>query len=722
MPFLRPLFLLLMLLGSMASLQSQKLVAYYPFNNSLSDFSGNHNDGFMKGGFKPAPDRFGNACGAVFFNGKDAYIEVPSSASLKSPKTKLTVTCWFKLDSMADPKNYKWLTLVCKGTNTEETYNIPQYRVQLFQSNVQGTVSLNTDFTEYDTNFVQNCIPYGVWNFVALVYDGSTVSTYFNNKKTWEHKYSKQLFANDEPLHIGRDIPGNNEYFKGAMDELRIFNDALTPDELNTLFLDKNNGPTIDSLLLECPADVNVPTDPGECYAIVHYNKMPIDPGCGGITIKKTGGLPSGSRFPVGTSVIQFEIRNKNGEVKKCEMRINVSDKEAPSFKCKKDTTIVVTDASTKGVKYNYILPAATDNCSGVRAKQLEGLSSGSVFPAGDTHMKWSFSDEAGNTAECSYTITVIDSGKPAEVVSTSKADCPKDINKGNDAGQCGAVVSYTVPGDASYRVIEGFRSGSLFPVGSTYNKIQFRNGNDEVQTCDFTVHITDKEAPVIHCYKDTIIYSEKDALDAVFVYETPEVTDNCEVDSVQRIGGLGSGENFPLGNTNITFRAVDVNGNSSTCGFRVTVLDTSYIHARSKEKAVKKPYMADKVVFKKDLKFDGCVLSLKLFDDNEEDNDTVSIYFNGEEIVKREMIKLKSHGAIIRTVNLVPGQSNEFVVKAWNTGRISPNTIKVEFYEGVYSTNPLHLRRQKPVKVMVLNSKPGVAAGLYFWCRSITK
>jgi hypothetical protein len=69
------------------------LVAYYRFNGSANDESGNGNHGTVFGAL-PCTDRKGRANSAYCFDGEDDFIRVPSSASLKPPATALSVAAW----------------------------------------------------------------------------------------------------------------------------------------------------------------------------------------------------------------------------------------------------------------------------------------------------------------------------------------------------------------------------------------------------------------------------------------------------------------------------------------------------------------------------------------------------------------------------------------------------------------------------------------------------
>ena len=118
-------------------------------------------------------------------------------------------------------------------------------------------------------------------------------------------------------------------------------------------------------------------------------------------------------------------------------------------------------------------------------------------------------------------------------------------------------------------------------------------------------------------------------------------------------------------------------------------------------------------------MQFGTCAITIVAYDNADQDADTVSIFFNGDEIVHREMLHLRENGPIVQALNLRPGQKNSFIVKAWNVGRPgTPNTLKLDFYEGdVSRTDDKKLRRRDPLRSHVLHSRPGLSASLDFFC-----
>jgi len=161
MGIIRVLLLYIFILIEIHTL-AQNPIANYKFDNEASDVSGYNNNGKIFGGVSATEDRFGNPCGALNYNGVDGYIEVPSSPSLENVTNQFSASCWFKIHK--NPSiNLNWLTLFCKAINNVEAPDNPQYRVQILQSLQQSTISINSDFTEMDNNFISHLFEYDKW-------------------------------------------------------------------------------------------------------------------------------------------------------------------------------------------------------------------------------------------------------------------------------------------------------------------------------------------------------------------------------------------------------------------------------------------------------------------------------------------------------------------------------------------------------------------------------
>jgi|GEM_PF-5236721 len=205
------------------------------FNGSADDTSTHMNHGSEMGSVAYTEDRFGNKCGALQLNGQDSYIEVPATQSLNGIISQFTITVWFK--SNLAPKDFQWFTIACKGDDTSESTNSPQWRLQ----GTSKTISINTECTE----FISQPVQAGKWYHYAVSWDGSKLHTYLNGVETGQFAYAGTLVSNNSPVLIGRDIPGNEEYFKGEIDELHIFDINLSDKEVASLYQDTSEKTSI---------------------------------------------------------------------------------------------------------------------------------------------------------------------------------------------------------------------------------------------------------------------------------------------------------------------------------------------------------------------------------------------------------------------------------------------------------------------------------------------
>ena len=566
---------------------AQKMIAHYQFNNNVLDISGNKNDGVIMGGVAATADRFGNPCGAYQFNGIDGYIEVPNSISLQSPSQTFSATCWFKIQNVPKNNGLNWLTLLCKGDQSSESPTNPQYRVQTFQSASQSTISINTDFTEYDNDYFRHLFELGKWNFYALVYDGQAVRCYLNTMKIWEFTYNLPLHRNNDPLHIGRDAPGALEFFCGALDDLRIYNTPLSEKEITKLYNEVSTIVNKDEFTLTCTSNIIAYTEQNQCYSIVNYPDPSLIMNCGTASLTQTAGFASGSQFPIGVSIVSYSAESSTGFKKSCSFKITVIDQEPPIIICKSDTVIFVPDPGPDKALYNYDPPYSFDECSPTTIKLMKGLPSGSAFPIGTTQLLFHATDKANNSAECSVQVTVKKSPKvpKKEGVEIKKETpntkndtikCPPDITKNNDSHKCGAIINYSInQGKEEIKLISGQESGTFFPVGTTINKYAIGKTNKE---CTFQVMVVDNERPELICPNDIIIYTSAGAKTTKVDYAAPIAHDNCGIDSILQIGGRKSGDFFPIGTTQNIFKATDFFGNYASCSFNIIIVDTASI------------------------------------------------------------------------------------------------------------------------------------------------
>jgi hypothetical protein len=314
---------------------------------------------------------------------------------------------------------------------------------------------------------------------------------------------------------------------------------------------------------LTCPQNITQGTDAGKCSAMVSYSATATD-SCGG-TVGVTFSPASGSTFPVGTTPVTATASDKAGNTASCMFTVTVNDTEKPKLTCPSNIT-QNNDAGKCSAVVTYSA-TATDNCDGT-VQVVFNPPSGTAMPVGTTTVTATASDKAGNTASCTFTVTVKDTEKPMLA-------CPTNITKNNDAGKCSAVVTYSATAtdncDGTDTVIFSPASGSTFPVGKTTVTATATDKAGNTTSCSFTVTVQDKEAPQIRCPQNITQNSDANSCGARVIYSAG-VTDNCDGTTDQVTFSPPSGTMFPVGTTTVTATANDKAGNTASCSFTVTV------------------------------------------------------------------------------------------------------------------------------------------------------
>ncbi len=154
----------------------------------------------------------------MMFDGIDDYVEVPHHPALDLQEHSITL--W---TLAVDPNAHAFL--VCKGN--EVPYSLAT-RNAAFEYQVGGA--------QGDATARSLSAPDGVWHFIACVYDSSTLKIYADGFLQGETSFGETLFSDTGPLNMGRNPATGGNYFHGVIDEVRIFNRALSQQEILTLF------------------------------------------------------------------------------------------------------------------------------------------------------------------------------------------------------------------------------------------------------------------------------------------------------------------------------------------------------------------------------------------------------------------------------------------------------------------------------------------------------
>jgi hypothetical protein len=228
-------------LGSSGVRQSlnQGLVAYYPMNeaaantcsngtNDSCDSSGNRNDAAWNNDTTTANGKFGNA---TSYDGTGDYATTSDSDSLDTTGN-WSISGW--VYNTNTDLNHAWQYLVMKGTGYGQQ-NIP-YFVRLGYGQL-SVGNINNYTEDSDAVSISSLTAVNTWmHFTAVFNDeANTMSIYVNGQLQTTASTTQSSLANSAGLGIAATANGTDA-FKGSIDELRIYNRAVSADEAKALY------------------------------------------------------------------------------------------------------------------------------------------------------------------------------------------------------------------------------------------------------------------------------------------------------------------------------------------------------------------------------------------------------------------------------------------------------------------------------------------------------
>jgi len=151
-----------------------------------------------------------------------------------------------------------------------------------------------------------------------------------------------------------------------------------------------------------CPPSNSLATPPGQSSAVVNYGAAGVSDNCPGASVECSP--PSGSRFPVGLTIVSCTGTDSSSNSSTCTFSIIVFDPEAPVISCPVDVSAVPLPGQSSAV-VNYPPPAVADNLPGASA--ICSPASGSSFPLGVTTVTCTATDAGGNKSSCSFRVGV---------------------------------------------------------------------------------------------------------------------------------------------------------------------------------------------------------------------------------------------------------------------------------------------------------------------------
>ena len=215
------------------------LVSWWPGEGNANDIAGTNNGTLMNGvGFVA-----GEVGQAFSFDGT-SYVSIPDSPSLDGFTNRITIEAWIKVNQFPSGD---WTAIVTKGDSSwrlhryGSTSTIALSVGGLSNGNLAGTRSVND----------------GQWHHVAGVYDGINLFLYVDGTLDASAPATGIMAQNNYPVCIGENAQMPGRRWNGWIDEVSIYNRALTASEIQAIFAAGSGG----KYLLSAPVIIFQPTN-----------------------------------------------------------------------------------------------------------------------------------------------------------------------------------------------------------------------------------------------------------------------------------------------------------------------------------------------------------------------------------------------------------------------------------------------------------------------------
>ena len=195
------------------------LEAFYPFNGNAKDITDKYRDLTVYGDTSLTSGKDNSSNSAYYFDGTGDYLEYETNSDAGGTTIpsfdNYTISLWAKPASSGP---------------YEAIFSSYNNSVRGFQIDFDGS-NFHIRKSSGD-NIVLSTAQLEVWTFIAFTYDGTNSIAYINNESPVSDAGGTTEFNR---FRIGMNRAGS-AYYKGVIDELRIYNRALTASEISSLY------------------------------------------------------------------------------------------------------------------------------------------------------------------------------------------------------------------------------------------------------------------------------------------------------------------------------------------------------------------------------------------------------------------------------------------------------------------------------------------------------
>jgi len=182
-------------------------------------------------GWQPIPSGescFGHVGGGFGLDGTN-HLEIPHSPELDPENFTLDLWAYVPTDYQASPKTFPWL--VCKNHHEQAEGN---YGIVILNGKPQARLNIGGGRDNQFSVDGNRTLRVDAWNHLVMSYDGDMLRLYVNGDDATETKVARKRVPGSAGLAFGRrqDNSGDGYRYRGVIDEIRLYDRALTPEQL----------------------------------------------------------------------------------------------------------------------------------------------------------------------------------------------------------------------------------------------------------------------------------------------------------------------------------------------------------------------------------------------------------------------------------------------------------------------------------------------------------
>lgn len=210
---------------------TQGLVAYYPLDGNCGDSSGNGRHGQFNNPTITA-DRFQSDGSAIYFNGTNSYAELGTFFDYPY----FSISLWVKPDSL----QVRWADIIENAHTNDRSWNIQQ------AYEYPNEMSFGVCIQPRQTRGPIDTLQHGVWQHLVCIKDSTRTSMYVNGVLVDSVTHvGPTIYDGTQQLGLARWYTNGfrTRFWKGAMDDVRLYNRPLNRNEVMALYRERGYSP-----------------------------------------------------------------------------------------------------------------------------------------------------------------------------------------------------------------------------------------------------------------------------------------------------------------------------------------------------------------------------------------------------------------------------------------------------------------------------------------------